>query len=221
MAVDVTDDQIVFERGTLDEFWWDDAVQIYLDGDLANPGESYDANDSLIEITRSRDGNLVLGGQVYQQGVRVQVPYLWESVGVQAALRKREGGYTVEVGIPRDILGSNAFGKGTKIGLNVVVCDEDDEGRRENKLGWSEDVNSRGHLTTEKIGHLVFSSEKPGPLSGTKDASGRLKAKVQEGDKGDLVVTLTGQSSSRTLRWRRRNGVSNRSRPRRSKTPPH
>ena len=195
VAVDVTDDQIVFEREALDEFWWDDAVQIYLDGDLANPGESYDANDSLIEITRSPDGDLVLGGQVYQQGARVQVPYLWESVGVQAALREREGGYTVEVRIPRDILGSNAFGKNTKIGLNVVVCDEDGEGRRENKLGWSEDVDSRGHITTKKIGHLLFGSEKPGPSSGAKDASGRLKAKVQEGDKGDLVVTLTGQSS--------------------------
>lgn len=222
VVVEVADDRLVFgDSQTYGRGGHDDMVHIYLDGDLEKKNteilipmrSDYDDNDSVIGITRNQNGMVVLEGSLLE--TRIMAPYLWNAVGVQAAVREQKDGYVVEVQIPRDVLGLEAFRKGTKIGLNVAVTDDDDGGWRDNKLGWSGDVENLGSLTTVNIGHLILGSEQTLlQVPKAKDAfpqhdyikqirhpatkptnvpelPSEFLAKVREGEGGRLIVTLT------------------------------
>ena len=223
IAIQVKDDQLIFgESETFGAGWRDDMVHIYLDGDLANTGNGYDANDSMIDITKNRDGLIILEGHLPFNGTTVQVPYLWNAVGVQAAIKEQKGGYSVEVLVPKSVLGLDAFRVSTKIGLNIAVSDDDDGGERDNKLGWAKDSRNWGHRTTAAIGHLVLDSEqiflqtshvegrrvednidakrlrhpaeKSPPVS---ESLGQFQAIVQEQKEKGLTITLTDRELAR------------------------
>ena len=189
LAVEVTDDLVVFERETFGETWWDDAVQVYL------------KDGSLLDITRNRDGDVVLEGHLSLDGLRMRTPYLWDAVGVRAGLQEQQGGYSVEVQIPRDVLGLPAFQVDTEIGLNVSVSDHDDAGRRDNARVWCADEGAQGPRLPSASGRIVLGSEQRAPSGSQIPArpSSPLATKVRQGEQGGLVVTLTDRALDRQI----------------------
>ncbi len=71
LAVEVTDDVLVFQRETFGEAWWDDAVRLYLD------------NGTMLEITRHRNGEILLEGVLEVGGKRMKIPYIWQALAVR------------------------------------------------------------------------------------------------------------------------------------------
>lgn len=89
-------------------YWHHDLVEIYLDGDLTPPAQKevsdpnlipweYDVNDAQIRISKDKAGNIVMDGTSLFNQRLVQLPGLWESLGVVAAIKENPSGYTVEV----------------------------------------------------------------------------------------------------------------------------
>jgi len=119
ILVDVTDDDL---QNDSDEFWLDDAVEIFIDADNSKRG-SYDDNDFQ-----------------YHFGWDAASPVLGESQhgnmqGVEAAFATTDTGYRAEIKFPWATLGTRPK-VGTPIGLDVQVNDDDGGGDRDSKIAW-------------------------------------------------------------------------------------
>ena len=99
------------------------------------------------------DGEGVFGQRV------LQLPGLWESLGIVAALKENPGGYTVEVKIPKITFVSTPFRVDSEFGLDVQAYDDDDGGSPDHNISWTEDPESKRWRTTEGIGRVRIERE--------------------------------------------------------------
>ena len=105
------------------EWWEDDGVEIYIDGDNSG-GNSYDGqNDYLIAV---RPGSSTL----YVSGTSVPPPS-----SMQVGQSLTDGGYRVEIKIPLSEMGYRTSNRG-RFGFDVHINDDDNGGGRDGKIGW-------------------------------------------------------------------------------------
>jgi len=166
VAIRVRDDKIIFGEEEFGLYWHDDSVEIYLDGDLVPPSEKkeipnpdlipwdYDVNDAQIRISMDQARNIVMDGASLFDQRLVQLPGLWESLGVVAAIKENSSGYTVEVKIPQQAFIPILLEKGSQIGFGVMVYDDDDGGRADSKISWTQDPDSISWKSTRHLGRL-------------------------------------------------------------------
>jgi len=142
LLVDVTDDSL---KNDSDEFWMDDAVEVFIDADNSKSG-SYDNNDFQFHFDWA-DTNPSMGESQHNQ-----------IAGVEFAFGRTGAGYRVEVKFPWSTLGAKPS-VGKKIGLDVHVNDDDNGGDRDTKLTWrgKEDNawQNPGVLGTAELAGLV------------------------------------------------------------------
>jgi tetratricopeptide (TPR) repeat protein len=119
VLVDVTDDSL---KNDSDEFWQDDAVEVFIDADNSKSGR-YDDNDFQFHFGWA-ETNPSMGESQHDR-----------TDGVKFAIGRADAGYRVEIKFPWTTLGVKPS-VGTKIGLDVHVNDDDDGGDRDTKLTW-------------------------------------------------------------------------------------
>jgi len=119
VLVDVSDDKLVNDS---DDFWLDDAVEIFLDADNSKSG-SYDEDD--YQYNFSWDSTSPTMGEGKHD----------KTEGVQYAFARTDAGYRLEVKLPWSTLGTDPQTE-SQIGLDVHVNDDDDGGDRDTKLMW-------------------------------------------------------------------------------------
>lgn len=121
LLVDVVDDALRNDSGT--DWWEDDGVELYLDGNLSH-GTTYDGVNDYQLIFRWHDETVRLGPN---------------SAPLPAGLRFQQvdtsTGYRLEVAIPLSAVGIDP-NPGATFGLDVHVNDDDDGGTRDHKLAW-------------------------------------------------------------------------------------
>ena len=118
LRIDVRDDSLGADGG---EAWYnDDAVEVYLDADNAKTFMDFDPNDYHLVVQRDR-------------GVRDVRERL--GPGATARIAERPGGYSVELALPWSAIGGEPT-PGRFLGIDVHLVDDDDGGRRDNKLAW-------------------------------------------------------------------------------------
>ena len=196
VAISVVDDKLVFgEEDAFATAWRDDAVFIYLDGDLRDlTNDEYDTNDAIIIVSKDAHRGVKLEGYG-GLSAPIAVPYHWGVLGVKAAVKISDQGYDVEVGIPWSVVGLKIVSEATTIGFGVAVSDDDDGGVRERKIGW---VNYEGGRRTASIGSVNFrfsqgvSSElRVGERLSVK-TSNKFLTHVEQGD-GTVHISLLDQ----------------------------
>ena len=125
LFVDIPDDLLV--QDSVSQWWEDDAVEIYLDGNLSR-GQTYDGVDDYLLILRWNDATVYVGAD------SVPAP-----ADLEWAYRQTDSGWAVEIAFPWSALGITAQ-PGIQFGYDVHVSDDDDGGdAREHKLAWHAD----------------------------------------------------------------------------------
>ena len=161
VALEVRDDKLVFGEEKFTQTWNDDSVEIYFDGDLA-PKEyaegriDYDANDLQIRLSLGRDGRARLEGNALFGEKLFMFPGLWESLGMEGAIKERPWGYTAELKVPKIVFVAVPLMLGVRVGFQVMVNDDDDGGRRDSKISWTEDFRDQSWHTTKYFGRLLI-----------------------------------------------------------------
>lgn len=121
LLVDVVDDALYNDSAT--EWWEDDGIEIYLDGNLSR-STTYDGVDDYQLVFRWHDETAQVGPN---------------SVTLPAGLRFQQvdtsNGYRLEMAIPLAAVGLTPD-TGSSFGLDVHVIDDDDGGAREHKWAW-------------------------------------------------------------------------------------
>ena len=120
VLVDVIDDDL---QNDSEEFWLDDAVEVFIDADNSKRGE-YDDNDFQYHI--GWDATSPARGESQHNNM----------TGVESAVAKTDAGYRVEIKFPWSTLGTQPV-PGTPIGFDVQVSDDDGGGERNSKIAWS------------------------------------------------------------------------------------
>lgn len=116
----ITDDDPVVDSA---QFYDDDTVEIYLDGNLSGGG-SYDGTDDYQLLFRV-DAAILAG---YYSVPNVS--------GMLCAAADAPAGYVLEMAIPWDRIGQSPT-NGLSIGFDIAVNDDDDGGSRDSKLSWN------------------------------------------------------------------------------------
>ncbi|UCD53568.1 MAG: tetratricopeptide repeat protein [Phycisphaerales bacterium] len=176
VLVDVTDDDL---QNDSEEFWLDDAVEIFIDADNSKRG-SYDDNDFQ-----------------YHFGWDASSPALGESqhgnmAGVEAAFARTDAGYRAEIRLPWSTLGTKPMA-GTPIGLDVQVNDDDGGGERDSKVAWhapQDDayLHPRVFGTAQPLGLVAWWKLDETTGDETADASGNSRT-------GELIGSPTWKPS--------------------------
>jgi tetratricopeptide (TPR) repeat protein len=177
VAVTVRDDSLVFGEDVFEQSYRDDSVEIYFDGDMESFDTlGFDSNDGQIRVSMNTSDDTIFEGipMLYIPDVKgdhnvhanhyphveiEQYPYIWETLGVQAAIKPHPDGYVMEILMPYRILGWEAFEPNREVGMSVIVNDDDDGSDRESKIGWAEDQKKRIFLDTEIFNRIVFSKQ--------------------------------------------------------------
>ncbi len=128
-SVVVVDDEVVFERSVFGQRWWDDAVWIEFDG-------------GYLEITKRASGEVVVESLLEIVGKKISVPYLSEAIGIDAAISQTASGYMIEAKVPRQVVQSHAFEKGSRLLFSVSVLDHDGAGIQEHRLSLDKEISS-------------------------------------------------------------------------------
>ncbi len=193
----------------------DDVVEVSFNGDLdgkvqvlrGREKDYFDLNDGEIRIVMDAPGKVHLEGAgvffyVEPYPYAQEIPYIWELLGVEAGVKQTDTGYTVEVRIPKEVLGLRKFVQGTQIGLNVRIVDDDDGGERDNVLSW---IRYKGTESGGPYEMIQMGTESGGPygvvqIEGVTESSEMVdlvvgKVKVEEGSQ-ELVVTMEPQEDS-------------------------
>lgn len=137
VAASVYDDQLCTDSE--DQFWNDDAIEIFIDGDNVK-GTIYDSNDRQF-VFRYDDENVY--GSVNKYGVR-------------HAFQTIEGGYILEAAIPWINLGIDPT-DGAVIGLDIANDDDDNGGNRESAVVWHGTGNN--YADPSNFGFLLLQNE--------------------------------------------------------------
>ena len=119
VLVEVTDDDLSNDS---EEFWQDDAVEIFIDAGNAK-AESYGDNDYQYHF--GWDRSVPTMGEAHHGNV----------TGVEYAFATTGAGYRAEIKLPWNTLGTEPKA-GTQIGLDVHANDDDAGGDRDSKLMW-------------------------------------------------------------------------------------
>jgi hypothetical protein len=120
-AAQVEDDVLYRDSG---DIWLDDGIELALDGlrDLV----SGNADD--------HQYNVASDGTLREFGIN-------EVAGAQAAVRRRPGGYDLELAVPAGLLNAGALAAGKQMGFTIGLVDDDDGGNRsgavDNYLIWA------------------------------------------------------------------------------------
>lgn len=123
--VEVVDDDLRSDSG--EQWWEDDGVEIYLDGDRSH-GAVYDGVNDAQLIFRWNEGDVIVGPN------SVAAP-----AGLMQSMVQTADGYRLEVAIPAadfELL----LTAGAQLGVDIHVIDDDltdAESARENKIAWS------------------------------------------------------------------------------------
>jgi hypothetical protein len=117
ILVSVSDEKPVNDSASI---WDDDGVEIYLDGDNSK-SSGYDNVNDLQYIF---DGSTVVETKLNRTN------------GVTFVRSDLSDGYVVEASIPWSVIGV-AAGSKAKIGIDIHINDDDDNGSRDGKLAWS------------------------------------------------------------------------------------
>ena len=150
-AGQITDD--VLKRDSIG-IWHDDGVEFGIDG-LGDGWISGSADDH--QFTTVTDGT------VQDRG---------EPTGASAVARPINGGWTVEVRVPANVLNMGALYSGRSIRFNVGLNDDDDGGNRDDWLVWR---GTRTNGQSENFGTLILSGL-PVPPSPSPTATSTLTA---------------------------------------------
>lgn len=161
VAVKVRDDKLIFGEEKFRDVHKDDSVEIYFDGDLAPKKyekgvTDYDANDAEVRFSKGKDGKVHLEGMGLFGNRLFMFPGLWESLGIEAAIKEQPWGYTAELKVPKIVFVAVPLRPGVKIGFQVMVNDDDDGGDRDSKISWTEDFEDESWRTTRYFGRLVI-----------------------------------------------------------------
>jgi len=161
VAVEVFDDKIVFGEEEFGSAHNDDAVEVYFDGDLVvhkqpTEGTDYDVNDAEVRFSKRKDGTVVLEGMGLFGDRLIMLPGLWESLGIEAAIKENPKGYTAELKVPKIVFIAPPLTVGGKFGFNVMVNDDDDGGDRDSKISWTPDLKDESWYTTRYFGRVVI-----------------------------------------------------------------
>jgi tetratricopeptide (TPR) repeat protein len=152
----VVDDEVIFGRESFSKTWRQDCVEVYFDGDLVNvQKDDYDSNDGQIRVSSEDGDSAQLEGAVKVGDNILQLPLLWNALGVTAALKRTSRGYVVELQVPTHVFGKSWFSSGEKVGLNVKVIDVDSNNTLK-VLSWQGDANSTSWLSTRNIAEVVM-----------------------------------------------------------------
>jgi len=209
VAVTVKDESFVTEQNVFGLSWYDDSVEIYIDGDI-NPisEEGFDNNDAKIRISADNDGKTMLEG--LSQPSKIEFPYMWESLGVRAALKQNDDGYVVEVSIPYKVLGWEQWETGRQMGMNIRVIDDDDGGQNDGFIGWVSDPDYTYFVSTKSFNHVAFTI--PVTISGigqsgqveiSKDQPQEIIAVIESSDQDqnyDDIFAVLNQFGRQTFR---------------------
>lgn len=182
LAVTVDAPEAVFASVPYGEAWRNDAVEFYFsagdDGGSKPPAGS-------IRISADGKGNTIAEGFV-AAGTgdlrrRFGFPFLWEALGVRAALERRPDGYTVEMALPREAVGwTHREGSG-RYKLNVRVFHAGAQSPASWVLGWSEDPYNTSPESDEFYTSIRFTPASPVErLWPAADSSRPLRAIVLE-----------------------------------------
>ncbi len=120
MLVDVTDDNLKNDSG-VDEWWYDDSVEVYIDADNSKSNQ-YDDDDAQYHFDWDAT-NPTMG--THQQHGRTE--------NVEFAMVTTEKGYRTEIKFPWATLGKKPSA-GATIGGDVHINDDDDGGERDKKI---------------------------------------------------------------------------------------
>ncbi len=123
VLVDVNDDAHYNDSGSSTP-WEDDAVELYIDADSSR-GASYDGTNDYELVFRWNDPGVIHLG----------VNSATNTTGMTFIIVNRTGGHRFEAKLPWSAMGV-APGAGSRIGLDVHLCDDDDGGTREAKKAW-------------------------------------------------------------------------------------
>ncbi|NOZ71791.1 MAG: DNRLRE domain-containing protein, partial [Chloroflexi bacterium] len=102
------------------QLWNDDSIEFALDGE--NDNNSYSSSGGDHQFTVRRDG--VVHDRAQWTG------------DVIAAAQAQNDGYTVELAVPRRLLGGAVMQPGTVLGFNLGLNDDDNGGARDTSLVW-------------------------------------------------------------------------------------
>lgn len=119
LVIEVTDDILINDSGSSLE---DDGISVFIDGDNAKSNGSYDTNDY----------HFVLG---YGNGTIVEDGSTGNPTGFYGRTVATQDGYTAELALPLAFLGIRAE-RGTRLGIEVIVNDDDGGGTLEHQLSW-------------------------------------------------------------------------------------
>ena len=226
IAVWVTDDELIFGTESFHEGANDDAVDIFLDGDLADIEKEYfDENDGHIRIVRGKDGRVHLegssgifwlsrlsrmpneiemtveeSGEIIERHLRdILFPYSWELLGVEAASSDTQDGYVVEIRIPAEILQIEEFVPGLQMGLDFRVLDDDDGDGLDAYVDWSPQGPPKNlSFRTTYYGRLLV-------VAGDASLSTRfndLQSTVAVTDHNEVELTLGSHPDTPASAWR-------------------
>ncbi len=178
-AVVVRDESFDAEQKVFGWSWFDDTVEIIIDGDVnLTPEEGFDKNDIKIRLLMDNKGNTLLEGFFLQNNIKL--PYMWEELGVRAAHKQNEEGYDVEVSIPYNLLEWEKWETGRRIGIHLRVFDDDDGGICDSIIGWQNDPDELFHYTTKNFNQVAFTKPITITSSGQTNQVEVLNNNVQE-----------------------------------------
>ena len=192
VAVMVKDESFITEQNIFGLSWYDDSVEIYIDGNI-NPvlEEGFDNNDAKIRISMDTTGKTVLEG--LSQPSKIGFPYMWEAIGVRAALKQSNDGYVVEASIPYKVLGWDQWKTGRLMGMNVHVIDDDDGGQNDGFIGWASDPDYTYFVSTKSFNQVAFT--KPVNISGTVQ-SGQVEISKDQPQEIMVVIESSDQDQN-------------------------
>jgi len=167
--------------------WWDDRVEVFIDGDNAKDDAPDGKNDYQYNFR-------------WNHGV-VETPVEWyfratphpagsSLEGVEYAVVTTDDGYLFEIALPWSTMTGELPQVGQQIGIDVMIDDDDDSGGQDTMLAWHDTEIGTPHVPSKWGTALLVlvSSEKayhPNPADGQKDVPRDAILKWMAGDYAD------------------------------------
>ncbi|MFM7173945.1 MAG: glycosyl hydrolase, partial [Caldilinea sp.] len=188
LFVDITDDRLV--QDSSEDWWEDDAVELYLDGD-ASLLQEYDRIDDYQLVLRWDDDAVYVGSNSVQAPAELR----W-------AHRQTDKGWAVEIAFPWSALGIIAQ-SGVHFGFDLHISDDDDDGAREHKLAWHADRDDAWYLPSlfglVGLGDDLFTVALPLALAQTAPTAPPTVSPIPSPPPGDPPANPNASPATRQL----------------------
>ena len=190
VLVEVDDATLTNDSGA--EWWNDDAIELFIDGDNSQ-GSSYDGVNDFQLGFRWDDATLRVGGNSVKN-----------VAGVNYELYATGSGYALEVVIPWTTIGTSPT-LGDRIGFDVSVDDDDNGGVRDAQVA-AIATSSQGWDNPSLFGSLFLTTCEGGPDTPSPAVTGvsvsPASASLAVGETQALTATVTPQAASnRSVTW--------------------